>query len=341
MADVVFMDGFDVYDSANTNSTRPGIHSKWVVTSANNMTFPAGRFGGRCTAFGTTVYSNNIKGFFANNTTYQYISAGVAFQLGDVANFASNGVFLNLTLNDADQIGIIGTNIGQLSIRRNTTVLATSLPNLVKTRNWHYLEVEWAGNTTSGRMTVYLDGVQIINYVGNTQAQTAYGCNGIRLYSGGATELLLDDLYVINEATRLGERRIETLRPNGDVQLEFAPSTGTTGFATLNEELVSSNQYNSSSNLNAKDIFNFTNLSNTPTVIDAVQLNVWATKTDTETRQVATILKSDTTEDTSTNYQLPINHTCLNRVINKNPANGQAWTLDAVNAIQGGYKITQ
>lgn len=341
MADVVFMDGFDVYDSANSGSVRPGLHSKWVIAGSDNMSFPAGRFGGRCAAFGTTVYSNNIKGFFANNTTYQYISVGIAFQVGSVASMSGNNTFVNLTLNDSDQIGIIGTNIGQLSIRRNNTVLATSLPNLVKSRNWHYLEVEWAGNTTSGRTTVYLDGVEIINYVGNTQAQTAYGCNGVRLYSGGATELLLDDLYVINEATRLGERRIETLRPNGDVQLEFSPSTGTTGFATLNEELVSAVQYNSSSVLNAKDIFNFTNLSNTPTVIDAVQLNVWATKTDTETRQIATILKSGAVENTSGNYQLPINHTCLNRVINKNPENGQAWTLDSVNAIQGGYKITQ
>ena len=341
MADVVFMDGFDVYDSSNINSTRPSIHSKWVVTSANNMTFPAGRFGGRCAAFGTTVYSNNIKGFFANNTTYQYVSAGLAIQIGDVANFANNNLFLALTLNNSDQIGLVGTGIGQISLIRGNTTLATSLPNLVKTRNWHYVEIEWAGNTTSGRATVYLDGVQIINYVGNTQAQTAYGCNGVRLYSGGGTELLIDDLYVINEATRLGERRIETLRPNGDVQLEFAPSTGTTGFATLNEELVSATQYNSSSVLNAKDIFNFTNLSNTPSVIDAVQLNVWATKTDTETRQIATILKSGTVENTSSNYQLPINHTCLNRVINKNPENGQAWTLDSVNAIQGGYKITQ
>lgn len=342
MANVVFMDGFDMYDGANNNSPKPGIHSKWIIAQGDNLRFTDGRYGGQAVHLGAATFGNIIRGFFNENLFLQTSTVAFAFLTDNIANMENNGRFFTLLHNQGDQFGISFSNIGEVRLLRGNTVVASSVPNLIRTNDWHYIEMEYVGHTTSGRAALYLDGVKVVEYVGNTQNQAPYGFNGLQLSGTNASNYYIDDLYVIDQATRIGERRIETLRPNGDVSGNmFTPSAGSFGYSALNENLVSADNFVSATLNGAQDMYNFSNLTTTPNKIDAVQLSVWASKTDAETRQMATLVKSGTTVTTSKNYNLPTNHLDMNRIENLDPATGAAWTPTGVNALQAGFKITK
>jgi hypothetical protein len=341
MANVVFMDGFDAYDFSKSNTTLPGFHTKWLGNMRDTGGV-AGRYGGQAFRLGDSVWSPFVRTYFNDNLYLQ--TATIAFALFPyyVPNASGHGQFIRLMHGESAQFGMSISDIGEVKIWRGNTMVAASAPNIIKTQDWHYLEMEYVGHTTAGRATVYLDGVEIIDFRGNTQASAPYGFNGLHLNGGNVSSFCYDDMYVIDEATRIGERRIETLRPNGDISgNQFLPSTGSTGFNMLDDEFVSVDDFVSATALGAKDLFNFTNLTTTPNKIDAIQLNVWATKTDAETRQMRTLVKSGSVETESGDYNLPTNHLNMNRIENKDPATNEPWTPAGVNAVQAGYKITK
>ena len=339
MANVVFMEGFDSYDSANTQTSHPGFHSKWYIPNAGNVNFQPGRFGGQCLHMGDDDYGNQVRAYFNGNPYLTSMTIGFAMFCGNVTATERYGQFLNLMHDQGDQVGIAITNIGQYQLWRGGSLLAQSIPNLTRQGDWNYLEVELYSNTTNGRMSLYLDGALVVEYRGNTQNQLAYGINGIQFGGPSGNGYLIDDLYVTSTSARLGERKIETLRPNADVSTAFTPSTGTSNFAMLNETLVNDTTYTTGNAVNATDMFEFTDLATLPSVIDAIQLNVFATKTDVATRQMVTLVTSGTQTTVGPTYNLPQNHLNMNRIENTDPNTGTDWTADGVDAIQAGYKI--
>lgn len=340
---VIFMDGFDMYNFDYRNTTNPSIHSKWVLTGSDNVTGPAGRYGGKALHMGDSIYGNNIKGYWPSNTYYQTGTFAFAYLTYNVTQAESHGRFFNVLHDQGDQFGIGVSNIGEVRLYRGNTIVANSIPNLIKTNDWHYMEMEYVGNTNSGRASLYLDGVKVVEFTGNTQNQAPFGFNGVQFSGGSSNGYLIDDLYVIDQATRIGERRIDTLRPNGDVTGNaFKPNDGNlTNFNMLNESTVDPTNYVTANVLGAKDLYNFDNLTTVPTAIDAVQLSVWAQKTDSDTRQLATIFKSGTTETIGKDTNLPSNHIDIFRIEQQDPSTNADWTATGVNNLQAGFKITK
>lgn len=340
---VIFMDGFDMYNFDYRNTTNPSIHSKWVVTGGDALSGPAGRYGGKCIHMGDTFYGNSIRGYWPGNTFYQTGTFAIAFLANNVARAEDHGRFFTILHNQGDQFGFGISNIGEVRLYRGSTIVAVSAPNLVKTNDWHYAELEYVGHASNGRASLFLDGVKVVEFTGNTQNQGPYGFNGIQLAGGPNSGIYFDDFYVIDQATRIGERRIDTLRPNGDVAGNAFRSSdnGTTNFIMLNDALVEPSTFVTANTLGAKDLYNFDNLPTVPTAIDAVQLSVWAQKTDSDTRQLATIFKSGTFETTGPDVNLPSNHIDIFRIEQQDPATQADWTAAGVNALQAGFKITK
>lgn len=336
MTNVLFMDGFDAYDFNNTNSGRPSISDKYVV--ANGPRGTTGRYSGQALYMSNDISGPNIWGYWPSYVTS--CTLGYAFQTTSVINNSGSQKIM-LTHDGNDQIGVGISNMGHINLWRGGTLLAQSPINIIKTRLWHYIEIELFSNTSAGTCNVWLDGVKVINFAGNTQNQTVYGINGIHLGNdSGNGEYFLDDMYIIDQSTRLGERRIETLYPNGDTtQKDFTPSSGTDNFAMLNSTLVEGTNYVSSTTPGASDIYNMTDLTSTPTTIDAVQLSVWAQKTDSQTRSIETILKSGTAMTYSPESYLPSTPTNIWKIDQVDPQDGAAWNKTKVNAVQGGFKI--
>jgi hypothetical protein len=97
----------------------------------------------------------------------------------------------------------------------------------------------------SGAVRVYVDGAKVLDLAGvDTQQQANAQAAIIQLgYSNSSATYLFDDLYVIDKATRLGERKITVLTPTADVAKAFTPSTGTDNFACLDEAVPDTTDY--------------------------------------------------------------------------------------------------
>lgn len=341
MPNVILMDGFDVYNIAATNTTDPGIHGKWVTTSAYSGI--TGRYGGQAISFDASIFNRNLIGFFEKNSSdssfYSTITASFAFRMTAIEGISGESI-VEFHHQGEHQCGVGFNAIGGIITKRGGTVTATSLPNLVKAMVWHYIEIETVINSGSGRMTVFLDGVNVLEYTGNTQNIGPYAANGIRFNNMRDITWHLDDLNVVDVASRIGERRVETLRVNGDVSGNaWIPAVTGPGYDMLDDILVDMNTYVSSNTVGAKDMYNLSNLSTNPTTIDAVQLFVWAQKTDSDTRTMTTQMKSGSIETTSTPYNIPSDSIPLTRIANKDPNGNIAWTTAAVNALQVGFRI--
>jgi hypothetical protein len=110
------------------------------------------------------------------------------------------------------------------SARNAQTDLGRTGAPVLHAGTWHYIEVEGVIGD-SGAVRVYVDGAKVLDLAGvDTQQQANAQIGIIQLgYSNSSATYLFDDLYVIDSATRLGERKITVLTPTADVAKAFTP----------------------------------------------------------------------------------------------------------------------
>jgi hypothetical protein len=227
------------------------------------------------------------------------------------------------------------------SARNAQTDLGRTGAPVLHAGTWHYIEVEGVIGD-SGAVRVYVDGAKVLDLAGvDTQQQTNAQAAIIQLgYSNSSVTYLFDDLYVIDKATRLGERKITVLTPTADVAKAFTPSTGTDNFACLDEAVPDTTDYVTASAPGATDTYELADLATPPAVIDAIQLTALARKTDAATRALALQAVSGGTIDDGPNLYLAASFTPISRILPTDPATGAAWTAPAVNALRAGPKVT-
>lgn len=111
-------------------------------------------------------------------------------------------------------------------------------------------------------------------------------------------------------------------------------------YALLDSTLLTSNAFISSNTVGNYDLYDFTNLSSTPTSISAVTVNALAQKDNVATRAVATTVKSGSSTTDGSNVYLGGGFNVSSRILDTDPNTNSAWTANAVNAIQAGVKVT-
>lgn len=240
---------------------------------------------------------------------------------------------------------------GAINVYRYTsetagTLLGASANGVIQPNTWHYIEVEVTISDTVGVFKVYVDGVQQVNLTGldNKNTANAYASN-IRFSSASASgwnmSLDVDDFYLTDAATKLGERRVETIYPTSDVAQGFARSTGATNYTLVDEAQVNGDtDYVQGSSVGDTDTYGLGDLSSTPTAVDAVQVISFAEKTDAGSRSFALQVKSGATTSDGSNYALAASYGKFERLLTQDPNGPTAWTASAVNALQGGPKVT-
>ena len=112
-----------------------------------------------------------------------------------------------------------------------------------KPRPGYYLEIEAVIHGSTGSVKVCKNGVQVISATGvNTKGQSQDGVSTLRLRMPGTTAWAacnVDDVYVADAATRLGDSRVITLVPDGDTgDKDWSPSSGEDNYAMVDEEQV-------------------------------------------------------------------------------------------------------
>jgi hypothetical protein len=205
-----------------------------------------------------------------------------------------------------------------------STVLGTSTETL-STSIWHYPEIEAAIDDASGIVAVWLDGVKVIDLSGvDTKQQSEAGVDRIRFQLNGLNQFTtptIDDVYVTNGGTRLGESRVAVLYPSADTaDADWTPSTGTDHYALVDEATVNGDtEYVASGTVGDLDLYEVSDLGVTPDTIHAVQVTMCARKNDAATREVRSKVRSSAATANGTPHALTANYVYYRDVFETDP----------------------
>ena len=336
---LIMFDGFDYYDGSLSGNAQ--LSQRYTVDQYCNI--DTGRFGGKSLKMTTASSSWCIYTFGANTDTLTF---GVAMLTWDM----SSGTFpyqmlLLLDASDAVVLRFGFTQNGQLLVGRGdftTNLIQQSDTGLFAYRNWFYLEGVITRHATAGSIQCWINGVKVID-----QSNVNTGANPFRKFrmqtdsASGSGRGLYDDLYIYDTAARVGERRVQTLVPSADTaQKDFARSTGSTNWSLVDElPFNADTDYVSSGNVGDKDLYEFTDLSGVPAVIDAVQVVKSVRKDDATTRTVRANLKSGSTLVNGAAVAVSANYQATVDTYTQDPNTLAAWTAAAVNALQAGPEV--
>lgn len=329
---ILWMDGFDYYGASLLLTTR------YTFTANSFDNSGTGRFGGKALSNPGGSTSRMTHPLPAPQSS---LSMGFAFKYNTgsgsdrvilyLNNNASRICTLFLRGSDKKLVFVRGSSIG-------SNVLAESANALVN-NTWHYIGLEFVRHASTGSIKLYLDGVlEDTEDPANTGASDI---NSIEIESFSSNAIFMDDYYVVSGSTWLGERKIETLRPSADTaQKDWTPDSGSDNYSRVNETPMNGDtSYVAAATPGDLDLYELANLSGNPDAIDAVQTIVAARKDDSETRTIAPVLLSGSTQEegdpvaTATSYGVGV------QVFEQNPDSLAPWDTGGVNALQVGIKV--
>lgn len=343
---VVLVEGFDAYNgvsSAVDGNIRSGI---WQ-TLGTSVSLTAGRFGGQAVQTGPASGSGNLLlGGLPIGLTQGTLGFAMKF-----TTMPTDSGYIHLALTDINQDGIVIQVLNNGSLRLTstttasspTTIYATTATNIINNNTWHYIELEFTIANSGGVLNLYVDGVLVSSGTYDTLITSTTVSS---LYLGPTNSLnigvyLIDDLYITNTPSRLGEQRVETLYPSADTaQKQWAASTGSDNYAMIDETLMSSTDYVVSNTIGNSDLYDFGNLSSAANTISAVTVNSLAQKDNVGTRAITLPVKSGGSTTDGANTYLSGGYILASRILETDPNTGGAWSTGSVNALQAGVKVT-
>ena len=344
MPNVLLMEGFDLYNGT-TGTT--GLGQFWYGNIGGSL--PLGRWGvGQSWQTGSGTSSRIERDL---GTIYPSISVGFSFMFAGGGGH-QNPVFTVLGENSEYHMGLRpheegGFEVWKMSARNSGTVVGSCPNGKFAVGTWNYLEVEVTVHPTNGVFRLYMNGERLIN-LENINTRSGTTSQGIKRVSygnhngvSGGPFYRMDDMYVAEGATRLGERRIDVYRPITDVQKQFTPSTGTDNFAMVDDTLTNGDvDYISTSTTGATDLYEFSNLTSTPMEITAARIMMFARKSDTEERILTLQVNSGASVTDGPDHYLSTDYRGYERIMPQDPAGGN-WNVAKINGLIAGPKVKQ
>ena len=343
MANVLMTEGFDMYNGTGPNT---GMNARWSFNVRDTPSFmTTGRFGGQAWETSNTVPGGGTPfqawRVFDPASAATSIAFGAAINCGSVGT--SGGLLVEIQNGSLGVLCSIGfTTAGAIYADSGSggTRLCTSATGLLTAATWHYLEAELVLHASAGSVNIYLNGALIASASGVNTLSAGGAGSVIKLWGTTANaSLLYDDIYIVSGATRLGECKVETLRPTGDSAVTWTPSSGTANYSCVNETLVDGNtSFVQTATTGQGDLYAIGALSSTPQNIYAVNVVSFAEKTDATTRQLYNSVKSGTTVSDGAAANLAASYGRYDRILNTDPATSAAWTPSGVNNLLIGPK---
>lgn len=346
MADApIFQDSFDSYNGVGANT---GLQAVWnLVDAGGGAGLVAGRFGGQALQLtdGTGSQRQYRRNLGVDLNTFNVQCAIRHNHLVNIGNqpfmsFGAGGtVQFSFYLSGAD---------GRINVYRGlgTTLIGQTPVNEIVNATWHDLEV-YGQVENAGALILALDGEPLVTLpsVDIMAHATANYLNFVELWSpdgsGSGSQQWFDDLIVRNQAMFYGPRRIERSTPVADTaDKDFAPSTGTSNFAMLDEAAVLTTDYTQGATVGDKDMFEMSDLSSDPEEIDAVTVKLFAVKTDAAARAIRIVIDVNGIEAESDDIFLASSYGFYSATFDVNPETGAEWDKLAIDALKVGYRIS-
>lgn len=227
------------------------------------------------------------------------------------------------------------------------TVFSTDGVEVLKDR-YYLFELHLKIDDTNGIIQLKRDGNLIFDYTGNTVVHGATVTT--RLYHSGSDndydDIAMNDTTGTEDNSWCGDGRVIPLRPNGagdSTQLSVYGATN--NYEAVDEGMAGNGDtdYVYGNTVGLKDLYNVDNL-NIPTYseIKRVWVTASARTTSASGDKISVGIKSGTTEDWSDDITLGLNYFRYDgKIYEKNPATNSAWTIDDINSLQIGVKITE
>jgi hypothetical protein len=309
------------------------------------MSMTTGRFGGQCLALADSTGSTEAVRKQLTSSMVNF-SWGFAYKQDSLSAIGNQPFAYVLDSANGVQLSLYIASTGVVTLYRGNgaTAIITSAVGVIALSTWAYIELFGKIDGTTGTAELWINGVQIGTFSGNTLATANVNMQGIEFAapdaSGSGNNAYFDDVFLTDTAARVGERRIETLRPAADNTAIWVPNSGVTNFSRVNETTVDGDtSYVSSSNVGDKDLYTLSALSSTPASIDAVNVVSFAEKTDATTRTLFNSVQSAGTNSDGSAFALAASYGRFDRLIQTDPNGGGAWTASRVNGLFIGPKV--
>lgn len=329
-----FGDSFDHYATADRLL-------KWSSDSAGNRIF-LGAYGRNGTN-GMQLVSTDAP------TITKTIDAQATWVVGFAIKFASvvaNGFFKLLDAG-SDQLELRLNSSGNVVLTRAGTTLATGTQVLTGV-TFYFVELKTTIADAGGTAIVRINGVEDINFTGDTKATANATANQIQFWNQGNVTQNYDDLYVCDGTggaptdTFLGDVRVQATYPSGNgnsSQLVGQDADSTDNYLNVDETAQDGDTtYVESSTVGNKDTYAFGNLTPTTGTVYGVQVLPFAKKTDAGTRSIVSVARLSGTEVDSAVKTLTTDYIYLPDIREAKPGGG-TWSITDVNNAEFGIKI--
>lgn len=323
-------EGFELFSASMPASVKYGYGSSTV-------TYPAGRFAGQCLRIG-----GSNAGYIAMPcpSTGDNVAVGFAYRL---SNMNEDRRMLSFNNVSGDLVcGVYLRATGAILVARSTAisvnVLGTSAnTGLIAPNVWAYVEIEFVRNaSTSGIVNIYVNGVAVLNISGANTGSASIASVSIGAgVSASAVNVDIDDVYISDSASKLGECRIDLLVPTSDDSVQWTPNSGSTNYTQVDEGPTDGDStFVSSLTPGNVDVYNLSNLGATPSSILAVRGVVAARKDNASTRQYRAGLVSGATTSNGATKAASLSYVLTEDLWTTDPNTGSAWTITALDALK-------
>jgi hypothetical protein len=204
----------------------------------------------------------------------------------------------------------------------------------VATEGAQHVQIYYKRDAVNGRLALKVDGLDIIDFTGNT------GTGNIavlRWSVGGSGNSMLFDHLIVRSDTWPGDVRIAPGIPNSDEVAQWTPSTGSDNFATV-AAIPASAAYVESGTNGQSDLYGIAPVTLTARTVVAVSQVTRANKTTADTQQIKLQVKSGTATDQTAALDLLTSSTFKTRIFETDPDTTDPWLAAGVNALQIGQE---
>lgn len=329
---LLFMDGFDVGDVA----------LKWPVITQMVLSTTT-RFGTGRSLQTSGVTGAYVKTYFAASSM---IFVGVAYKAAALVDGTNPVISLCGDSGVTAHLGVGLKATGALTVSRGGTLLATSAIGVYDT-GWVYIEISATIATTGGTCIVHANGVEVINFTGNTKnggTNTTIDALNLSSWSTGGQASLFDDCYVCNDQGSanndfLGDVRVQTLLPSGaGSSTQWTPSTGS-NYDAVNDAPYVSTTYNYDPVSGHRDTYAMSDLIAGTGTVFGVQGVILAQKSDAGSASIKAAIVSGGTVYYDADQNLGTSLIASHAIREVDPATSAAWDPTNVNALEFGAEV--
>lgn len=252
--------------------------------------------------------------------------------------------------------GIPKLTLHASSFNRDTTSgsIAGTASTSLTDGEWHHIEVVYVADNSAGIAKMWVDSVLEINFSGDTiisgSVPSGTGYELFAVSSAWSTNVEFDDLLIwdeegssMNTSSQLTLHRIETLTPNGaGNSTQFSVTGAASNYLAVDEFGADDDTtYVSSSTNGNVDLYTYSNMAGTPSVIHGVLVNSITSNNSLGAISMKNKVRQNAVDGSGATLAVTAGGVYTNKkeFFAQNPDGPVAWTKATVDAAEFGVEV--